>query len=406
MIDIEAAIGLIEGHVPAPRCEEVALSDALGCVLAADLISDIDSPPHDKSLVDGYAIVAADLAESDRSVSVLEDVPAGTIPRHRVASGLATRIMTGAILPQGADAVVMREQTKATDGDANRVTIRAEGVVPGQWILRQGACLRKGDRILPEGHVLRAVDVGVLAETGCGRPRIYRRPRVAFLPTGSELVSLETQPNPGQIRNSNGPMLQALIQRAGGIDVPLGIAPDDRAKLRAGIERGLTNEVLVVSGGVSAGDKDFVPAVLAEAGVREVFHKIALRPGKPFWFGTASTAEATTLVFGLPGNPVSSLVCFLLFVRPTIARLAGRHAPREWPPQQLAKLACAHELRDPRPTFWPVHFPGDQPDVAEPLPWRGSADLASLRRAHGFAFFRAGNRVYARGEQVPVLALE
>ena len=344
MIEIEAAMGRIESHEPAPRCEEVPLPDALGCALATDLVSDIDSPPYDKSLVDGYAIVAADLAEGDRSFPILEDLPAGALPRFRVASGFATRIMTGAALPHGADAVVMREQTQVADDDANRVTIHSEGVVPGLSILRQGACVRKGERVLAAGHVLRAVDVGLLAETGCARPSVYRRPRVASLPTGDELVPHESQPKPGQIRNSNGPMLQALIRRGGGIDLPLEIVPDDRAELRAAIDRGLTSEVLVISGGVSAGDKDWVPGVLAEAGVKEVFHTIALRPGKPLWFGTAATANSTTLVFGLPGNPVSSLVCFLLFVRPTIARLAGRAVESGWPLQRFAELACAPRI--------------------------------------------------------------
>jgi molybdopterin molybdotransferase len=227
---------------------------------------------------------------------------------------------------------------------------------------------------------------------------------VASFQTGNELVPASQQPATGQIRNSNGPLLQALIEQSGGRGIDLGVARDDPNELQRLIEKGSKADLLVLSGGVSVGVKDLVPSALTRAGVKEVFHKVRLRPGKPIWFGIAQTG---TLVFGLPGNPVSSLVCFLLFVAPVVAHCAGRSSAHRWPPHPTAKLARDHELRDPRPTLWPALRQAEGSQVyAVPLAWRGSADLGTLGQADCLVYFAEGNRTYAAGQDVPLLELE
>ncbi len=233
--------------------------------------------------------------------------------------------MTGAPVPAGADAIVMIELSavpRQQDG-ATRVKLDAPRTVAGQNIMRRASSMAAGDVVLRAGAPLRAIELGVLAEVGRVEVRAIDRPTLAVLSTGNELVPAVRTPGPGQIRNSNGPLLVAAATSAGA-GRPISARPSiERAALRAAIERGLTHDLLVISGGVSAGVLDLVPGVLAELGVEQVFHKVSLKPGKPLWFGVAGNARGT-LVFGLPGNPVSSLVCFELFVRPAIGRLAGR----------------------------------------------------------------------------------
>jgi molybdopterin molybdotransferase len=409
MIDIEAALALIRQQLPASVALEVPLTESLGYVLAADVVSDIDAPPYDKSLVDGYAVRSSDLQVGGVCLKILEEIVAGQVPRQQVSPGCATRIMTGAPMPEGADAVVMLEHTQLDDLCSESVRIEADRAAPGQHVLRQAACLKRGDRVLSAGRRLQPIDLGILAEVGCARPSVFRKPRIASLQTGNELVPYATRPGPARIRNSNGSLLHALIQQAGGVPLDLGISADDESDLRANIERGLDADVLLVSGGVSTGVKDLVPEVLRAAGLRQVFHKVRMRPGKPLWFGVTSRADQTTLVFGLPGNPVSGLVCFLLFVSPVIASLSGRPAMAEWPPAQMARLKQDHPLRDPRPTLWPAICGCDASrriNSVQPLAWRGSADLMALGLANCLAFFAEGDRTHQAGEMIPVLPLE
>ena len=398
------------------------LADALGLALAEDVASDIDSPPHDKATVDGYAVVAADLADGSAELSILEEVTAGAVPTLAVSRGHCTRIMTGAPVPAGADAVVMVERTDLLP-DGGRVRI-ADRVSTRQNIMTRGDSLRCGEVVLRSGHEVRAAEVGLLAEVGRSEVSVYPPPRVAILSTGNELVEVDCQPAAGQIRNSNGPLLAAAVRRAGGIPVVLGIARDELADLRTKIEQGLSADVLVLSGGVSAGVLDLVPAVLKDLGVEQVFHKVSLKPGKPLWFGVAgskfnvqgsrfnapdvgrrTTDDGQRLVFGVPGNPVSSLVCFELFVRPAIAQLSGRGTEiglRQLP----ARLAAEFVHRGDRPTYFPavVRRQGESLS-AEPIRWRGSGDLRGITAANALAIFPAGDRTWQAGEQVDVLLL-
>lgn len=395
MISLEEARRLVEQRTRPLPSSPVELSAALGRVLAADVVSDIDSPPWDKALVDGYAVRSADFSGEDPvELMVLEEVTAGRAPSLPLAPGHATRIMTGAPLPEGCDAVVMIEQSEAAHG---RVVLRG-GARTEQNLLRRGASVRRGDRVVRRGAELRFVEIGVLAEAGCARPPVHRAPRVAVISTGDELVPPERTPAVGQIRNSNGPMLEAQVRQGGADPRPLGIAADEPKVLREQIERGLQSDVLLLSGGVSAGVLDLVPAALQSCGVEEVFHKVLLKPGKPVWFGQSA---AGTLVFGLPGNPVGSLVCFEQFVRPALRGLAGAAGAFE-PRTFRARLAEEFMHRGRRPTFFPAFWEVDDRDAkaVTPLAWKGSADLRTLSDANCLIAFPPGDLLHQAGAEM------
>jgi molybdopterin molybdotransferase len=331
-------------------------------------------------------------------------VVAGALPSQAVKPGTAIRIMTGAPIPTGADAVVMIEKTQLIPGQGplGNVEIIAPAR-PGQNILSRASAARCGDLVLRAGQRIRAIEVGVLSEVGRTSIQVTPRPQVAILSTGNEIVPPQQKPGGGQIRNSNGPMLAAATRLVGANVVDLGIARDDAAELRSLIARGLQCDVLVLSGGVSAGVLDLVPPVLAKLGVEQVFHKIRLKPGKPLWFGVRDGAKRS-LVFGLPGNPVSSLVCFELFVKPAIARLAGQTAPATRRVQAALVIPFKHQ--GDRPTYHPatLRWTDRGPEV-EPLRWQGSADLFTLARANALAHFPAGDYQLVVGEKVETLEL-
>jgi molybdopterin molybdotransferase len=407
MLTVEEALEQVLAHARPrpPVC--VAARDALGLTLAEEVTSDVDSPPYDKTMVDGYAVLAADLTEGVAELTILEEVIAGSVPRQPVTPGHATRLMTGAPIPANADAMVMIERTEvvgAAGRDLGRVRIQSEPVKPGQNIIRRGVSMRTGDVVLAPGTEIRPIDIGLLAEVGREQLMAVPRPTVAVLATGNELVPPGVTPGPGQIRNSNGPMLLAAIERAGATPVDLGIVFDDPHALRARVAEGLKADILVLSGGVSAGVMDLVPGVLAHCGVHQVFHKIRLKPGKPLWFGTAPDPAGDKLAFGLPGNPVSTLVCFELFVRPAIARLAGRTA--EGLRTVRAKLGADFNHRGDRPTYHPAvwHEEDNSPTVT-PVRWTGSADLRGLATANALIHFPAGDRTWEAGKKVEVLLL-
>jgi molybdopterin molybdotransferase len=399
MLSIDEALKLVLEYAKPLPAVATQMEEALGSVLAETIVSDVDSPPHDKSIVDGYAVIAADITEGAAELTVIEEVTAGAVPTKAVERGTATRIMTGAPVPRGADAVVMIEQTELR---GSRVRINGVAMRSGQNIVRRASSLARGQTVLQPGKLVRPIEMGLLAEVGQATASMIPQPTVGVLVTGNELVGPSVVPGPGQIRNSNTYLLQGLVQQAGGRVSDLGIARDEAAELSRDIHAGLSRDVLILSGGVSAGVLDLVPKVLTDLGVTEVFHKVNLKPGKPMWFGHKRHGEGDSgLVFGLPGNPVSSLVCFELFVRPAIQKMRGL-TPTGLK-RAAARLSCDHQQRGDRPTYWPAVIESER---VTPLTWKGSGDLRTLADANCLAFFPAGERVFGEGEQVEVLWLE
>jgi molybdopterin molybdotransferase len=400
----EAQAAILQEAHPLPPEKVALVPAALGLVLAEDVLSDLDSPPHDKALMDGYAVRSADLDAGHGELEVIEEVTAGITPKRALGSGQATRIMTGAPLPAGADAVVAVERTRLANPD--RVVIEDRRVRPEQNVLRRGREMKRGEVVLSAGHVLRPQEFGVLATVGRTSVQVVPPPRVAILSTGNEIVDASRTPEPGQIRNGNGPMIEAQTHRAGGTPLFLGIARDQVEHLRPLIRQGLEADVLVLSGGVSAGKLDLVPDVLRELGVEARFHKIEMKPGKPLFFGVRPRpGGGRTLVFGLPGNPVSSFACFELFVRPALRGLCGL---REAGPRQVqAELSEDFPYSTERATYHPAVLTlGDCGWRVRIVPWFGSADLLGLTRANALAVLPAGDHQHRAGQWLPVVCLD
>ncbi len=402
MLTISDAFDRILTTVIPLKATSFPLQECFGLTLAEDVASDADSPPFDKSLMDGYAVRSADLLNGSASLTVVDVITAGRVPTKPVGIGEAIQIMTGAPLPHGAD-VVVKVEDAVPNGD--RVCVTTKFLTPGTNILRRGTSVRTGDVVLRAGMRLNGSRIGALAELGRSQVLAHRRPKVAVLATGDELVPVDQQPGPGQIRNSNQSMLVAQVQAAGAIPVPLGHARDNREDLREKIEAGLQCDVFVLSGGVSAGTLDLVPSELAAAGVSEVFHKVEMKPGRPIWFGqyTPHALRSGCFVFGLPGNPVSSMVCFELFVRTAIRRLMGE--PIVLPQPVPARLEHDYSARADRPTYHPAQltWTPDGP-VVTLVPWHGSSDLCGTVAANAMAFLSGEARQYPTGAILETIA--
>ena len=415
MISVEEAIAAIRTEVNAKSAERLALSDALGCVLAEDVCSDLDVPQNDQSIVDGYAVRAADFAlraiqaeGTDVELEILEEVTAGNVPSSTVKNGQTVRVMTGVAMPPGADAVVMieevecREEAKMPMGIARFSNTQ---VAPGQNIMCRGKSLQRGQLVLSAGAPIGGVEMGLLAQAGCNGVRVIPKPTLAVLPTGDELIDPGFDPAPGKIRNSNGPMLMGCGRQLGLDVLDLGIGRDDVDHLRHAIERGLSADVLIISGGVSAGTRDLVPQVLTEQNVRARFHKVKVKPGKPLWFGVAENAQQTK-VFGLPGNPVSSFVCFQVFVRPALKQLGGQQID---PTTSLpfARLSSRFEGVGNRAVYHPAQlsWSEDGPEI-ECVLWHGSGDLRALSRDNALAIFPPGDTACEAGQSVAYQRLD
>jgi molybdopterin molybdotransferase len=380
------------------RLEPVHLPvlEAIGCVLAEAVLSDIDLPPFDKSAMDGFAARSADIARVPVELEIVEELPAGVAPRKRLTPGTCARIMTGAPVPEGADMVVMVEDTAPAGTDRVRI-LRADPRHAN--ICRRGEDVRCGVPVLSPGHAVRAPEVALLASVGVTRVCVYRRPTVAVLATGDELVAVEEVPEPAQIRDANSWGLRASCRRAGVEATDLGVARDDERGLREKIARGLEHDVLIVSGGVSTGEWDLVPRILAEAGLTTHFTAIRQKPGKPTNFCTGGRG----VVFGLPGNPVATLVGFRLYVWPAIRKMMGYAVPA--PPPIRVTLAGGAEVRGNRLTYVPAIL-GREPDraTAETIETMGSADLVGFSKADALLVLEPGR--YDAGTPVEALPLE
>jgi molybdopterin molybdotransferase len=330
-LTIDEALAIILGHVAPLDTEHVDLEHALGRTLAEPVISPIDQPPWDNSAMDGYAAHAADVRGATQAapvvLRVVEEVHAGGFPAKPVARGEATRLMTGAPVPAGVDSVVRIEHTRAAGPD--RVTI-VRGTDAGRNVRLRGEDVEAGESIFTAGRLLRAAETGVLAMVGCTRPLVHRRPVVATLATGDELVDATRVADVRagtHIIDSNSPALAAALRANSCEPLPLGIARDDLAHLCSRLEQARAADALITTAGASVGDHDLVKDALEASGCRTLFWRVRIRPGSPFSFGIIERAGRPALpVFGLPGNPVSVLVTFEVLVRPALRRLHGRTA--------------------------------------------------------------------------------
>ena len=326
----------------APICEvetasltHVEEGGCLGRVLAAPVTSSLDFPHWDNSAMDGYAVRAADVQTAPTTLSIIEEIPAGTAPTKTVEANQAARILTGAMMPAGADTVVMQEETERS---AEAVTI-LQVPQPGAFVRKQGSFYRAGDALLSAGRVIAPAEMAILAAAQQTQVQVYRRPRVAILSTGSELVRPDQPLGAGQIVDSNQVALAALVSQAGAVPISRGIVEDDRSAVKSAIAAALTQaDVVISTGGVSVGDYDYVDDVLEELGATLHIRAVAVKPGKPLtvadFDGAPSETESSLrkkLYFGLPGNPASAMVGFWRFVGPAIAKLSGRSGP--WAPE-------------------------------------------------------------------------
>jgi len=409
VLSFEDARRAVEDHaarIPLPETETVDLLEAAGRVLAEQVLADRDLPPFPRSTRDGYAVRSVDLTSAPATLEVIAEIRAGEKPEGippSVAPGQTASIMTGAPVPSGADAVVMVEYTSR---QGNRVEI-TRTITPGENVVPRGAEAAHRSELLSPGVRLNEVAVALAASVGKSRLEVYRRPRVAVLTTGDEIVDAKCAPGPTQIRNSNSYSLAVQIRRAGGQPVLLPIAPDEPQALGRLIEQGLESKLLMMTGGVSMGRYDLVEQVLSEMRAEFFFTGAKIQPGRPVVFGrcgAGAPARETpdTYFFGLPGNPISTMVTFELFARPILAALAGQL------PEKLtflhARLKYAIRIKTGLKRFLPAILSGEfENSEVELVAWQGSGDIAATARANCYVVIPADRETIAAGEWVAVL---
>lgn len=404
---VEQARELLLQNVKVMDVEQVDLLDALGRVLAQDMESDIDVAPFDNSAMDGFAVRAADLSGASEAhpvrVKVIEHIAAGDAPEITVGPGEASRIMTGAPMPAGADAVVMVEYSSVIEGDGATGSLVAlsREVTAGENVRLQGEEVRAGDVVVAGGDVLGPAGIGLLASTGHGRVPVFRRPRVAVLSTGSELVEVDQVPGPGKIRNSNSYSVSAQVIAAGGVPVRMEVVRDDMQATREAFTRAAENsDFIVTTGGVSVGDFDYVKPVLKELG-ELMYCKVTMRPGNPQTMGVINGVP----FFGLPGNPTSTYVGFEMFVRPAIRHMTG-HTKLDRP---VVSARLTHDVRKkPDRRYFMRGIVSRGQDGLEVLlaGSQSSALLTAAHRGNCFVVLPEGEREFAAGQIVNCMRLD
>jgi molybdopterin molybdotransferase len=391
--------------VSSDTTESVDLLAAPGRVLAEPVVADRDLPPFARSTRDGYAVRSADLAKLPALLNSIGEIKAGEkldrIPAN-IGSGQAASIMTGAPVPGGADAVVMVEYT-SQHGKQVEITRTVE---PGENIVPRGAEAREGAPLLDRGFRLNEAAIALCASVGKSPLQVYKRPRVAVLTTGDEIVDVDASPGPTQIRNSNSYSLAAQIQQAGGEPVRLPVAPDELQGLRRLIEQGLKSDLLLLTGGVSMGRYDLVEQALSELSAEFFFTGAKIQPGRPVVFGKCPGAKAearkSTYFFGLPGNPISTMVTFELFARPLLEALAGQSPGKR--PFLHARLRKEVRFKTGLKRFLPAVLSGEfENSEVELVAWQGSGDIAATARANCYVVIPPDRESIAAGEWVAVM---
>lgn len=409
VLSFEEARRVVEQHAAAssaPQVEMVGLLDAADRVLAEKITADRNLPPFPRSTRDGYAVRSSDLTKLPAVLNVIAEIKAGekldSIPEN-IPRGQAGAIMTGAPVPSGADAVVMVEYTSEQDQrvEITRAVARGENIVPA------GAEACEGSTLITQGTCLNEAAIALAASVGKSNLKVYKRPRVAVLTTGDEIVDISAIPGPTQIRNSNSYSLAVQIPKAGGYPVLLPIAPDEPQALRRLVEDGLKSDLLLLTGGVSMGRYDLVEQVLAELKAEFFFTGAKIQPGRPVIFGKCGAASSgrdarETYFFGLPGNPVSTMVTFELFARPMLEALAGM-SPRKLK-FVYAKLKSEIRVKPGLKRFLPAVLSGEfEGSQVELVRWQGSGDIAATATANCYVVVPEEREHIKAGEYVPIL---
>ena len=387
MISFEEALKITEKYKPETGIEYLPFIDSIGRCLAEDIVSDINMPPFNKTAVDGYACRKEDI---NRELIINEIIPAGSSASRNVGEGECVKIMTGAAIPDGANWVFMVE-----DAEENNGRVRFKGKPGKDNIARMGEDMHEGDIVLKAGRLIKPQDIAVMATVGAVRVAVRKRPVVGIITTGNELVEPVNKPIDTQIRNSNGYQLIAQTIRAGALALYYGIAPDSEQETLEMLSKALDEcDLVLLTGGVSMGDFDIVPDVLAKSGVEIIFDRIAVQPGKPTTFGVRDDA----LVFGLPGNPVSSFIQFELLIKPMIYRSLGVKGDHSFRKHTLAEDYL--RKRKERMAWVPVTLRSDETVV--PVEYHGSAHISALADAYGVMKVPLGVSEIKKGETVDV----
>ena len=388
IIKFDEAFETVMGSVRPLGTERVDINKALGRVLAEMIVSDIDVPAFNKSAMDGFACRRADLANE---LTIIETIPAGKQPQSKIGQNQCAKIMTGAVVPEGADCVIMVEYTESVATDKIRFT---ESTTKDNICLK-GEDIKEGDIVLRCGEIIKPQHIAVLASHGCVKPLVSLQPRVGITATGNELVEPSEKPAPGQIRNSNAYQLAAQVASVGATATNYGIAADTEAALDAIIKKAIAeNDVVVLSGGVSVGEYDLVKEILKKNDVDLLFEKVAVKPGRPMVFGVSDKA----FCFGLPGNPVSTFVCFELLVKPFLYKMMGHDFK---PAVTYVKLQrTITRKRTERDSWLPVVL--TEADKAAKVEYHGSAHINALCEADGLVCMPAGVAEIKEGTTIAV----
>ncbi len=398
MISVEEALAIVLSNLPRRRIETVAFQSAMGRVLAEDLVATMDVPPFCRAAVDGYAVLSSDVRNAPVELEIAGESRAGGGIPGSLLPGQAMSIMTGAPVPEGADAVQLVEQSqRSRDGRKAKIlsSVRAhENIAP------RGVEAEKGRVVLQAGHFIGPSEIAVLAVFGYSQIKVWKKPEIAVLATGDELVEYDQVPRPDQIRNSNAHCLLSQLKLMGLSAEYLGIVQDDREDLRRRMLLGLEHDVLIITGGVSMGEYDFVPGVFRDLGLEILFGKVAIKPGKP----TVFARKGEKLVFGLPGNPISTLVTFECFVRPALGRICGFAHPDL--PRMKGELLADVRQAPGRTAFFPSWAFWDESGwKVEPLQWKSSADIIGFTGANATFIFPKDRDHLVRGETVELMLL-